>query len=470
MAAQPEQSVINLHPYQQRFFRDDARVLVAIWCRQAGKDFATASKAVDHAMRTGQDWYIVSLTQRQADATFDKCKKVAEVFKQALKVQGRIFDTDGDEYIEYDSTINHWFRCRARTLHLPGGGTVTALPGRDPDTLAGLTGNVIFTEFGLFPKGGYDHWRVVFPLTTRGYRLVTISTPRAKNTKFYEIVNSPEKYSIHFVDIHQAVADGMPLVGVEGEPITIEQFKELYGDEVGWRREYLCEFTGDLEALVKWAQLVAAGAAGADLPFDLVTVTGEGGWQSGFFKRLAEIEGRAEMGWDVARKPTGDLSALWINAARPNRPRYLRCLVLMRGVSFALQRTIICEAMDSTPVNVGCGDATGLGMDSNETLNTKYGDRWGQHTFSSKGKREIGSLLATVFDDQEQAIPPTDGEHKFIATDLYAVQKEGAAETLKLVETENPLLPESHCDIAYAAGLAAKAGQIVVAKGHLWVA
>jgi len=306
----------------------------------------------------------------------------------------------------------------------------------------------------------------VFPLSTRGYRVIVISTPRAKSTKFFELVSALEKYSVHFVDIYQAVADGMPLVGEKGEPLTIEQFKALYGDEIGWRREYLCEFTGDLEALIKWGQLVAAGQAGADLPFDLLRVTGESGYESGFFKRLAEIEGRAEMGWDVARKPTGDISSLWINAARPNRPKHLRYLVVMRGVSFALQRTIIFEAMNTRATNVGCGDATGLGMDSNETLNTKYGDRWGQHTFSSKGKREIGSVLATTFDDNDQIIPPTDGEHKFIATDLYAVQKESTGENLKLVETENPLLPESHCDIAYSAGLAQKAGQIVFAQPH----
>ncbi len=457
--------IITLLTYQLALFADTSRVVVGCWCRQAGKDFTTACKAVTHALETGQDWYIVSLTQRQADATFAKCKKIAEAYKRILKLKAQIRYSDRD-YVEYDRWIDQNFRCTARTIYLPGGGTVTSLPGRDPDTLAGLTGNVIFTEFGLFPNGGYDHWRVVFPLTTRGYQVIVISTPRGKNTKFFELVNNPDLYGVHFVDIFRAVAEGLSLTDNNGKPTTIEAFKKLYGDEIGWRREYLCEFTGDLEALIKWGQLVAAGQAGADMPFDLLRVTGESGYESGFFKRLAEIEGRAEMGWDVARKPTGDISSLWVNAARVNRPKHLRCLVVMRGVSFALQRTIITEAMSTKSTNVGCGDATGLGMDSNETLNTKYGDRWGQHTFSSKGKREIGSVLATTFDDNDQIIPPTDGEHKFIATDLYAVQKESAGENLRLVETENPLLPESHCDIAYSAGLAQKAGQIVFAQPH----
>ncbi len=467
MVAQPDQSVINLYPYQRRFFADRRRVQVAVWCRQAGKDFTTACKAVDHAMRTGQAWYIVSLTQRQADATFAKCKQVAGAFKSAMRLVGQVTETDGDEYMEYDKQIDHWFRCRSRTLHLPGGGTVTSLPGRDPDTLAGLTGNVIFTEFGLFPKGGYDHWRVVFPLSTRGFNVVVISTPRGKNTKFFELVNAPDKYSVHLVDIHLAVAEGMPLKGEDGEDITIEQFRELYGDEIGWQREFLCQFTGDLESLVKWAQLVAAGEMGRDLPFNFLRIQDGAGWRSGFFKRLAEIEGRAEIGWDVARHR--DLSSLWINIARPAHVRQLRYLVLMHKTSFALQRSVIIEAMDTRPTNVGAGDASGLGMDSNETLSTKYGERWISHTFTATGKREIGSLLRTCFDDQDQVIPPTDGEHKCIATDIYAVQKEGTTDRLKLIESSNPLLTESHCDIAYSAGLARKAGGIIAAQPGMTV-
>ncbi len=465
MVAPSRESVIQLYPYQQRFFADTSRVQLAIWCRQAGKDFATACKADDHAIRTGQDWFIVSKSQRQADATFAKCKRVASAFKEAFKLAGEIRAEDGEEYWEYDKEIEHSFRCQARTLHLPGGGSVTALPGRDPDTLAGLTGNVIFTEFGLFPKGGYDHWRVVFPLSTRGYQVVIISTPRGKNTKLFELYNQPEKYSVHFVDIYKAVAEGMPLANEDGQPITIEEFKDLYGDAVGWQREYLCKFMGDLEALVKWAQLVAAGEMGRDMPFDCLRVEGDSGWRSGFFKPLADIDGRAEMGWDVARR--GDLSSLAVNISRPGHVQQLRFLVLMHNVSFALQRTIITEAMATKPTNVGCGDATGLGMDSNETLQTKYGDRWQPHTFTAKGKREIGSLLKTCFDDQAQIIPPTEGEHKFVATDIYAVQKEGDAEMLKLIESPNPLLEDSHCDVAYSLGLSRKAASIQFAQPYV---
>jgi phage FluMu gp28-like protein len=110
------------------------------------------------------------------------------------------------------------FVCKARELILPNGARVVSLPGRDPDTLAGLTGNVIFTEFGLFPGGGYDHWRVVFPLATRGFKVIVISTPRGKNTKFFELWSDKETYSVHTCDIYQSVEqDGFVLRDNKGD-------------------------------------------------------------------------------------------------------------------------------------------------------------------------------------------------------------------------------------------------------------
>jgi len=440
---------IELDPAQQRFFLDDSRVQVVCWHRQKGKDFTAAAKAVFDAIESGEAWYIISLTQRQADETFDKCRFWADRFKQAIES----FTSSG---IEVDPVTLDEFRFTARELRFPGGGKVVSLPGRNPDTLAGFTGNVIFTEFGLFPEGGYKHWRVVFPLTTRGFRVVVISTPRGRNTKFFELARDRETYSVHWCDIHQSLKEGFKLK-YEDKQVTLEKFRELYGDEAGFRREFELEFTGDLDALIKWGQLATAGELGRDLPFDVIEISRDTGF--GQLKIDELEEGRYEIGWDVARRR--DLSAVWINHAMPGGIRSLRSLVLMRDCTFELQRQVIRSAMRMSRT-VGCGDATGIGMDSNETLRGLFGPRWEGVEFTSKSKAELGSMLATTFDEGGQAIPPIDGEFKYIATDIYAIQKEtsGPSERLKLVESDNPLLHESHCDIAYAGALALKAGTL----------
>lgn len=469
-ATQPE-SVITFDRSQQRVFNDDSRVIAVNWHRQKGKDFVSAAKAVDSALNKGGDWFIVSLTQRQADATFRKAKKFAEAYKALLKIQGKLQFTER-EYEEFDKTINHTFQCKAREIVFPNGARVVSLPGRDPDTLAGLTGNVIFTEFGLFPNGGYDHWRVVFPLATRGFQVMVISTPRGKNSKYFEICSEPETYSVHTCDIVQSVMEeGFVLRDNQGNETTIENFKKLYGDDIGWQREYMCKFMGDLEALLKWAQLQRATSLGEGRPFDLLRVKDDKNWQPGFFDRLREIEGRCEMGWDVARR--GHISSLWINSYTGNPIRHLRAMVLMEDCSFTMQREIVTSAMNSKESNVGCGDATGLGMDSNETLANEFGDgrdegRWEPVTFTAKSKSDLASLLKTTFDDGTQTLPSMKGEYKYIATDLYAIQKDESEGKLKLDETENPLLPQSHCDIAWSGGLALRAAGLNPVTAGLW--
>jgi phage FluMu gp28-like protein len=351
---------------------------------------------------------------------------------------------------------------------------VTSLPGRDPDTLAGLTGNVIFTEFGLFPNGGYDHWRVVFPLATRGFQVIVISTPRGKNTRFYELCqNLDGAYSVHVCDIHQSIReDGFVLRDNAGQPTDLATFKKLYGDASGFEREYECRFTGDASSLITWAELERAAALNredaksAKQATKVIRMENDQGATintgSPLDELLMHLSGFAvtmhtiPVGWDVARR--GHLSVVTINAQRAGMPMILAGLVLMRNCSFDAMRRVVSAVMDCSRKTVGFGDATGLGMESNETLQKKYGDRWTPFTFTAAGKREIASALKTAFADGTQTIPPLDGPHKFVATDLYAIQKDDTGASLVLSEGVNPLLEESHCDIAYALGLARLAG------------
>jgi ABC-type tungstate transport system permease subunit len=75
MGSKP-QPIIRFDPSQRDpFFDDPARVIVVNFHRQKGKDFTAAAKAIDQAMRDRQDWFIVGLTQAQADETFNKCKR-----------------------------------------------------------------------------------------------------------------------------------------------------------------------------------------------------------------------------------------------------------------------------------------------------------------------------------------------------------------------------------------------------------
>jgi len=124
--------------------------------RQKGKDFCAAAKAVYSALKHKQPWYIVSLTQRQADETFEKCLRFAKAFKLLMKATAE-HALSSEQFSEFDELLQRELSWTAREIRFPGGGKVVSLPGRNPDTLAGFTGNIILTEFGLFPNGGYEH-------------------------------------------------------------------------------------------------------------------------------------------------------------------------------------------------------------------------------------------------------------------------------------------------------------------------
>ncbi len=467
MVQETASPVINFDPSQRRFFEDDARVQVVNFHRQKGKDFTAAAKAVNDAIVSGHNWYITSVTQRQADATHKKCAKFVDAFKMLLNIQGKAA-MEEREYEEWDDQFKHLFTRTARKIILPGGAEIEALPGKNPDTLAGLTGNVIFTEFGLFPNGGYEHWRTIFPLSTRGFQVIVISTPRGKKHKFYELCTDHESYSYHFCPLSKSVAeDGFLLTDNKGKPCTIEQFKRLYRDDAGYAREYECQFTGDLDALIPWAQLLSS--QDGEIPARMLVVTNGSGWKDGFLEAIAKLPpGRIEWGWDVARR--SDLSSLWGNLAGRDGKKRLAVLIIMKSCEFALQRHIITRAMNTRGGNVGCGDATGLGMDSNETLAALFPDRWEPVTFSVKTKSELGSAGRTAFMDGTQKLPAfmSDEQWKPVATDLYSLQCEpsgdAADKRLILSETENELLPDSHCDVAYSGLLSLRAGAMLGGK------
>ena len=466
--------MIRFDPSQRAFFADTARVIAVNWHRQKGKDFTASCKAINEGCETGEDWWIVGLTQAQADETFAKCRVVVNAMKALLK---RKFGTDrvteeSESFVDYDREIDQAFQCTARILRLPNGARIVSLPGKNPDALAGRTGNMLLTEFGLYPKGGYEHWEVLFPITTRGgFKFIVISTPRGKNTKFYEVFSNPDGfYSVHFCDIHKSVhEDGYQLFDAKGNPfpqatkaerdLAIATFRRIYNAESKWAREYECQFTGDLSSLVTWAEIERAASLGEGLPFDFVKVEKNGSplgevWH--VLKGEAATGAMPEVGWDVAR--TNHLSAITLNFAKPNRPKHLRFLVTMRDVPFAEQRAFVRAVMDLRWGSVGHGDATGLGRESNEELQKLYPDRWTPFQFTAPGKREIASSLKTGFTDGTQTLPSLSGPHKFVATDVYAIQKDDTGANLLLEETPNVLLPESHCDIAYSLGLARVAG------------
>lgn len=413
-------SVIRLDPSQLRLFLDKSRVIVVCWHRQKGKDFTSAAKAVDDALLTGNNWHIVSLTQRQADATFEKVVKIAKTYKRLL----------GKIHIEDHEFVEDGFALKARELVLPNGAKVVALPGRNPDNLAGLTGNLILTEFALFDKGGFEHWGVLFPLITRGtLRLMAISTPRETTTKFQELLrNKDDQYSVHFCDIHQSVAeDGFKLFDAKGQPCDIRAFRKIYNDEKNWPREYECQ-PGDAES--------------AFLSFELIRRCVEPNLK--LLEDPAKLSGVCYGGYDVGR--SRDLSFLWIDELIGD-VCWTRMAVPLKNKTFREQRELLDRVMANPAVKRMCIDKGLIGLQLAEDLVERWGHRVEGVQLGPAVQSEAAMLLLGSMEDGRTRLP----DLPEITASLNKPRKVMVAGNVRI---ETPRDEAGHCDEFWAKCLA----------------
>lgn len=457
---QTQPVAFNWRAYQKEAIDIPKRVRLKFWCRQSGKDEETAFEQVLRPLQGARgDRSIVSLTQRQADLTFEKTARHARAIS-------RVMCPETSE--DFPARIGgKTFKFTARVLTLPTGQRIKSLPGRDPDALVGDACHLVLTEFALFPRGGYEHWRRLTPMAlSNGFDVDVITTPRGKDTKAYELrQNKKGRYWVSVVNIHRAVADGLVLRDENGDPCTIDQFREIYADPIGWQTEYDVEESDALAALIALADIEACCEP---YEFTLLDLADSRGYdrqtENVFALRLAGLPGRLTVGWDVARRK--DLSVLWFNEDVGGR-QFLRLLIIMRRCRFDFQREgVIEQAMDTLPNLCGAGDETGLGMESNERLRLKYGEfRWRPVNFASS-KLALASRLQTYWQERRQIIPVSADQ---VQMDVHGLQKERRGDRLLVHETANTLEPDSHCDMAWANALALDAASVQFAQPHVSV-
>jgi hypothetical protein len=211
----------RLYPYQRKWIKDESRFKLGLWARQTGKDFTCAAEAVADCLRfPGSQWLIIACTERQAFQSLEKVKEWAEEFGCA--VEGNLSQ-----------------------VRFSNGSRITTLPAK-PASIRGYSANLILTEFA-FHDDCEAVWRAAFPVVTRPgkegrpKKVRIISTPHGRSNLFYRLW-SGETFSKHFIDIHDAVAQGLPLNAAELEAGL--------ADPEAWAQEYLCQFIDDSSVLL----------------------------------------------------------------------------------------------------------------------------------------------------------------------------------------------------------------------------
>ena len=415
----PEPAV-PLYPYQRRWLLDQSRFKIGMFSRQSGKTFTTTLEIVDDcfaaaAERAGRRrrWVILSRGERQAAEAMDEgVKRHAAAYSLAL-------DTLDHEFVSDAGT-----RYRALEVGLPGGSRITALPA-NPETARGYSANVFLDEFARH-RESRAIWGALFPVISAGHRIRVTSTPNGKGNKFYELMAAEDggrTWSRHVVDIHRAVADGLPR--------DIDELRAGLGDDELWRQEYELEWLDEASA---W------------LDFD--TINSVEHPAAGDPERAAG--GIRVIGNDIGRRR--DLWVAWV-LELVGDVAWTREVVALRGATFRAQDMALDELVGRWRPAAVWMDQTGMGEKPVEDAIRRYGRSVVAGCIFSPARRlGLATALRSRAQDRTLRIPAGDRE---LRADLHSIKRiAGAAGPPRLVVDDEGGSGGSHADRFWALALA----------------
>ena len=372
-----------LYPYQMRWLNDKSRLKAGMFARQTGKTFMATYEVVCDCLGAElvgakARWVILSRGERQArEAMEEGVKRHLEAFhvvyesKESVSIEPKPVEEAGKSgYLEQVAV-------RSLEVKLPGGSRITALPA-NPDTARGFSASVLLDEFA-FHADSRKIWAALFPLISAGHKLRVVSTPNGKANKFHELMTdrkADDPWSRHVVDIHQAVAEGLPR--------DVELLRRGLGDPDAWAQEYELEW---LDGASAW------------LPYDLLAGIED--------ERAGDPEGYAGgptfIGNDIGARR--DLWVAWV-WERVGDVLWTREVRVLRRASFAEQAATLDELVARYRPQRIAMDQTGMGEAPTEAAKRRHGTRRVEGVlFTADSKQRLATLLKQHAEDRKMRIP-----------------------------------------------------------------
>ncbi|MEN0021424.1 MAG: hypothetical protein AAF747_11150, partial [Planctomycetota bacterium] len=401
-------------PYQIRWIEDDSRIAIMEKSRRVGADFCEAFRVVRERMNGSRNldyWY----TSADEDAALEFMRYV-QLF--ALELYGAALEiVDGHEAFGKEDI---------RVMRL----TFPEVDGRRPRVTAMSSNPKGFRskggDIGISEFAHHDHadelWKAASPARLWGGRIRILSTHNGESSKFNQLIEQarrhtdPDTYgdarpsdieaSLHRVDIHDAVADGLArrIFNVTG--------REYLGDESD--RQFIDECRRDCADELVWAEEFEAkpnAEAGSYFPYELprpcVSATCPRP-TSDLDRFIADIIEHAKndpvfLGGDVGR--INDRFVLYATAGRKTRST-VGILVYHRqdfqAMEHALNRVM---TLPSPRVRRLSLDATGIGMQLAERITRRFRTRAEAVMFTAAVKADLVTTCRRDVEEQTVLLP-----------------------------------------------------------------
>jgi phage FluMu gp28-like protein len=380
-AVQPSsaEALVSLYAYQKRWITDDARFKLMIKGRQTGLTFATTLRHVRRRLARKGTTLWISASERQS-------KEACEYSKLHLSALREVFT---EEEIEFPPTTE-----KAIQITFKHNGARMIFMPANPDTVRGFSGDVVLDEFA-FHRDAVKIWRGAMAIISRGHSLEVISTPNGQAGKYWELCRAAGVdpsggaplgsmkakqwvkgiWSVHWLDIHNAVAEGCP--------VNVAALREAAGDEDTWLQEYCCVFLADAQNYIPMELVIACESSEAQMDCaveELIDPIYSG----------TDIGRRKDRTVNIALHKLGDI--FW-----------MRRMDVLERTPFAAQFSAIDPVV--ARAQRACVDATGIGAQIAEDLRTKHGAKVEEVMFNLENKEKMATLTKTLFEERRVRIP-----------------------------------------------------------------
>jgi len=439
-------------PYQQKFIHDESPIIFVAKSRRVGITYATQFKSVLWCLKDGAKGKKEKKVHFSS-ADFSATLEFIEGCAHWLKMFNQVFE-ESYEVIDEKKGIT------AKVLRLNNGYKIYG-HSSNPKNFRSKGGFVILDEFA-FHDNQEELWRAAQPSAmVWGYPVIIISSINGKENLFYKflkkIQNKKLDWSLHFITIHAATAEGLA-DKILGKTLTekerqewLDKLRESCADESVWLQEYCCIALDESTALLSYSSIEAIENHHLEPARTPIEV------------KSFRLKNKIYLGIDIARK--GHMTIIW--GLEKVGDRFItRIFRELHDTKFDDQEKIIKEFLELKAVRRCAIDATGIGAHISENLKTKEKYREFRYkvepvTFTNGIKEKMAFNLKRKVQDQNIEIPFA----HHIREDLHSIRQTVTnSNNIRLDAKEMSMKDESgknikrHGDIFWAAALAIEAG------------
>lgn len=458
--------------FQQSYIEDDHRYLYTEKANRIGFTFIDAFKNIRKRLRHKKRDYLFT-TQNWAGAV--EYSRYLDHFINIYNL-GKMLISRKDEHITVTDDKGVAWQVKIGIYTFDTGSRII-LFSSNPWSIQTFEGDVGWDE-AAFHEQQERMYAALITRITWGYDISVWSAHNGVGSWFNQVLGKLAKapnsgWKCRKITIYDAIADGLVKKINEraGTTMTDEEFladcKRRALTPAIFAERFECNPSDTGSSITPWAVIERCrdqfiyrhhlSDAKIKELFGLPDTSGEyrmKKMREWMLMQYAPLIGKEKMrvGFDVAASGKGDLGSFWIDASVNSRLEQ-RGLLTTQTEDWDFLTTALMWFME-LPDARGCGDKTGLGRQITWTAEQRTGGRFTGVPFTRATKSAMGSRLMNQLTAGDCRIAQG---HDDVAYDIYAVQKSVQNGTLVFSETQNPLNPSSHCDMAWSKALAAEA-------------